>query len=382
MAEFSFIHSSDLHLGKKFKSFPDEDTNTRSKLRTARTNIIKNLEAVAEKNKVSHIFLAGDTFDTETPADQIIKQTIDKMKENSSIHWWVISGNHDSLEAEILWDNFKNKSEDFNNIHLLKVKEETKVEEGVYLYPCSLKNRFTLDDPTNWIQNKVDTNIIRIGLAHGSVKDFSQGGEGRDIINPQRAILSGLDYLALGDWHGHLEVNKKTFYSGSPEYDNFRHSGYGLCKKITINLGSKELFSENIKIGEMNWQRLDLSINPEKDVNDLVDEINLKIQNDRENTLVQLNFEGRILLKNRSSLLRKINEVKDSFCFFEINHKKLLTVYEPDNIDSISSSGALRDAAEMLYNSIKDNNIAQEDRDISSSALNRLYTDKEMMNDN
>ena len=103
MAEFSFIHSSDLHLGKKFKSFPDEDNNTRSKLRIARTNIIKNLMAVAEKNKVSHILLAGDTFDTETPADQIIKQTIDKMKENSSIHWWVISGNHDSLEAEILW---------------------------------------------------------------------------------------------------------------------------------------------------------------------------------------------------------------------------------------------------------------------------------------
>ena len=64
------------------------------------------------------------------------------------------------------------------------------------------------------------------------------------------------------------------------------------------------------------------------------------------------------------------------------NQKKLFTLYEPNNIESISSSGALRVAAETLYNNIKNNDLSQDDRDISASALNRLYTDKELMNDN
>ena len=110
MTEFSFIHSSDLHLGKKFKSFPDEDSEARSKLRSARSFIINNLLKVAEENNVKHILLAGDTFDAEIPSEQVISQTIDKRKDNEAVNWWIITGNHDSLDAEILWEKFKNKS--------------------------------------------------------------------------------------------------------------------------------------------------------------------------------------------------------------------------------------------------------------------------------
>ena len=35
---------------------------------------------------------------------------------------------------------------------------------------------------------------------------------------------SKLNYLALGDWHGHTKINENTYYSGTPEYDNFVHS--------------------------------------------------------------------------------------------------------------------------------------------------------------
>ena len=70
------------------------------------------------------------------------------------------------------------------------------------------------------------------------------------------------------------------------------------------------------------------------------------------------------------------------FCYFEVNHKDLITEFEATNIDQIASSGALRVAAEALYNSIKDNNDSKESRDIAGSAFNRLYTDKESMSDN
>ena len=382
MAEFSFIHSSDLHLGKKFKSFPDEDSEARTKLRSARSFIINNLIKIADDNNVKHILLAGDTFDAEMPSEQVISQTIDKMKDSNSVHWWIITGNHDSLDAEILWEKFKNKSEPFSNIHLLENNEETKIEDGVFLYPCSLKNRFISEDPTNWIPKQDRQNSIRIGLAHGSVQNFSRGGDSNDIINPDRTNISKLDYLALGDWHGQINIKENTYYSGTPEYDNFVHSGYGTCLKVTINLKEKKNLYERIETGKLNWQRFSFSITPEKNIDDIINEISTKLQNDKDNTLVQILLEGRIYIHNRSELLKKLDSVKGSFCYFDVNHKDLITEFEASNIDQIASSGALRVAAESLYNYIEDINDSKENRDIAASAFNRLFTDKESMNDN
>ena len=382
MAEFSFIHSSDLHLGKKFKSFPDEDSEARTKLRSARSSIINNLVKVAEENNVAHILLAGDTFDAEIPSEQVITQTIDKMKDNNSVHWWIITGNHDSLDAEILWEKFETKSEPFSNIHFLENYEETKIENGVFLYPCSLKNRFISEDPTNWIPQRDNQNAIRIGLAHGSAQNFSRGGESNDIINPDRANISKLDYLALGDWHGQLKIKENTYYSGTPEYDNFVHSGCGTCLKVTINSNDKENIYKTLETGKLNWQRFSFSITPEKNIDDVIYEIKGKLQSDKDNTLVQINLEGRVYIHNRSELLKKLDSIRGSFCYFEVNHKDLITEFEATNIDQIATSGALRVAAEALYDSIQDLNDSKDNRDIAGSAFNRLYTDKESINDN
>lgn len=382
MREFSFIHSSDLHLGKKFKSFPDDDSETRSKLRSARSNILDNLKKAAEENEIKHILLAGDTFDAEIPSEQVISQTVDKMTENQVVNWWIITGNHDSLDAEILWEKFKNKSKSFFNIHLLEDHKEIEIEKDVFLYPCSLKNRRISEDPTKWIPNRDNLNIIRIGLAHGSIQNFSSGGDSNEIINPDRVNVSKLNYLALGDWHGHKEINENTYYSGTPEYDNFVHSGYGTCLKVTINIKDKKNSYETLPIGELNWQKLSFSITPEMNIDDIINEISTKLQNEKDKTLVQILLEGRIYIHNRSELLKKLKNIKGSFCYFEVNHKDLITEFEITNIDQIATSGALRVAAETLYNSINDSDDSKENRDVAGSALNRLYTDKETMSDN
>ena len=382
MSKFTFIHTSDLHLGKKFKSFPDDDSETRSKLRSARSNILDNLKKAAEENEIKHILLAGDTFDAEIPSEQVISQTVDKMKENKAVHWWIITGNHDSLDAEILWEKFKNKSESFSNIHLLEDHKEIKIEEDVFLYPCSLKSRRISEDPTKWIPDRDNPNIIRIGLAHGTTRNFSSGGDSNEIINPDRANVSKLNYLALGDWHGHTKINENTYYSGTPEYDNFVHSGYGTCLKVTINLEDDKNSYETLPIGELNWQKLSFSITPEKNIDDVINEISNKLQNEKDKTLIQILLEGRIYIHNRSKLLKKLQNIEGSFCYFEVNHKNLITEFEETNIDKIATSGALREAAEALYNSINDSDKSKEDRDIAGSAFNRLYTDKELMSDN
>ena len=54
-------------------------------------------------------------------------EQIDKMKDNEAVNWWIITGNHDSLDAEILWEKFKNKSKFARNASIImaaKIKIE------------------------------------------------------------------------------------------------------------------------------------------------------------------------------------------------------------------------------------------------------------------
>ena len=62
---FRFVHSGDLHLGKRFGQFSGD---LPAKLREARHATIGRLAEHARVQGASTILLAGDTFDTETPA--------------------------------------------------------------------------------------------------------------------------------------------------------------------------------------------------------------------------------------------------------------------------------------------------------------------------
>jgi hypothetical protein len=81
-------------------------------------------------------------------------------------------------------------------------------------------HRHNLDDPTALFDTMETPGArSRIGLAHGSIRDFSSRGEAQNQIAPDRAQRSNLDYLALGDWHGSLRVDART---GAPETDRFQ----------------------------------------------------------------------------------------------------------------------------------------------------------------
>ena len=67
---------------------------------------------------------------------------------------------------------------------------------------------------------------MRIGVAHGGIKEFLErvAGDGERVHNAipaDRASRARLDYLALGDWHGRLRIDERTWYSGTPEATHF-----------------------------------------------------------------------------------------------------------------------------------------------------------------
>jgi hypothetical protein len=201
---FGFIHSADLHLGRRFGNLPED---VRGRLVEARHQIIASLAQVARDQGAQHILIAGDIFDTETPTDPVWRQAVAAMGADPALQWWLIPGNHDSLAAESLWSRFRRHAT--ANVHLIDEAAPVEIAPDVVLLPAPLPRRYTGRDLTAWMPDcSTDPRQFRIGLAHGAVRDFSESGNAADgIIAPDRAENARLDYLALGDWHARDRAN-------------------------------------------------------------------------------------------------------------------------------------------------------------------------------
>src|SRR5690606_41337000 len=95
-----FIHSRDLHRGKRFGNFSG---GLPSRLREARHAVIGRFAQHAREQSAATILLAGDVFDTETPASDVRRQALTEMAHHAPIRWVILPGNHDSLQATQLW---------------------------------------------------------------------------------------------------------------------------------------------------------------------------------------------------------------------------------------------------------------------------------------
>ena len=144
MSGFRFIHSSDLHLGRRFGNFPED---IRGRLVEARHVAIVGLSAAAQEHEAGHVVIAGDLFDTETPSDQVSRQALAAMNAAQNIQWWIIPGNHDSLSAEALWDRVRAKSP--GNVHVVDAAVPVEIASGVVLLLSPVPSRFPGRDATD-----------------------------------------------------------------------------------------------------------------------------------------------------------------------------------------------------------------------------------------
>ena len=187
MAAFRFLHTADLHLGRRFGNLPEE---VRGRLIEARHQILPRLAAAAKAHGAKHILIAGDTFDTETPSDPVWRQALTAMAA-AEVTWWLIPGNHDSLAAETLWARLEEKAP--ANVRLIRDAGLIEMEAGVALLPAPLPSRYSGRDLTTGMATLKDNKfsayaadkkiVADFTLAQSTVVEFS-------IYNTQGMLLS------------------------------------------------------------------------------------------------------------------------------------------------------------------------------------------------
>lgn len=370
MTEFRFIHSSDLHLGRRFGNFPE---GIRGRLVEARHEAISALAAAARNHGAEHVFIAGDLFDTETPSDSVWRQALGAMGGAEALQWWILPGNHDSLSAEALWGRVRAESP--HNVRLIDAPEPIEITPNAVLLPAPVPSKSPGRDLTDWMPDcSTSEGRLRIGLAHGGILTFGSEDDGAETIPVDRATTARLDYLALGDWHGFNRIDDRTFYSGSPEGDRFKHQGHAVCLAVTIPDRGAKPDVRRIETGRFCWSEIPLRLTPQQDdVRDAFDAVLPANGDARRNTLLRLCASGWVQLSQSIQMDRAAEDAAPTFGYFELKDADLKIEYTPDALDEIDQGGALRMAADTLHGEAEDVEKSPKDRAIAAAALRRLY---------
>lgn len=363
---YRFLHSSDLHLGKAFGGFPED---IRGRLREARHGVIGRLAQAARGAGLRDVLLAGDTFDAETPAPETLRHALQAMAAEGDLRWYLMPGNHDSLAASELWLRIAREAP--ANLILLQDSAPLMLTEGVWLLPAPSTQRRPGRDLTEAMSATTPAGALRIGLGHGAITDFT-GEEGSPgIIPPDRARLSGLDYLGLGDWHGQMQVGPATWYSGTPEADGFKHAGAASALVVSLTAPGALPQVEVVPTGQFRWHRPGFDLLPGEPLAARL--ADLLPATSRRDALVQLRATGRLTLSERAGFEAALAAIAPDFGWFEADLSALGAEILPGDLDLIDRGGALRRAAEVLAESAADSAAPRDSRDLAEAALGRLY---------
>ena len=213
------LHTADWQLGKPFAAIGGD---AGALLRDARFNAVRRVAALARDHRVDAVLVAGDAFDSPHPDRRTVRQAMAAM-EGFAGPWLLLPGNHDAALAECVWTAIAREGCPAN-LHLALTPTPILVADGrVAILPAPLTARRSPDDLSEWMDTAATPDgAVRVGLAHGSVAQWLP--EVATVNNPiaaDRAERAGLAYLALGDWHGLLRIGPRTWYSGTPEPDDF-----------------------------------------------------------------------------------------------------------------------------------------------------------------
>jgi DNA repair exonuclease SbcCD nuclease subunit len=362
---FRFIHSSDWHIAKPFRRF---EPALAGELAAARLGIITRLAKIARERGARHILVAGDVFDSELVATSEIRRALAHLAEERDLAWLLLPGNHDPLRLSGVWDQVVRIGLP-GNVVLLDNAAPYALGSEAALLPAPLTSKDPGRDVTEWMDAAATaTGIARIGLAHGSVRGFGSDDDAALRLAPDRAKHAGLAYLALGDWHGAARVSDDTWYSGTPEPDQYPDNEPGFALSVTVD-GSRLVSVEKVRTAEFTWLKLDRALHAmadlgaiERDIRGGTDALG--------KTLVRLALAGHLSLTDRAALDVWREDWGARVRRLEIEDKALTVTSGATDFESLGLGGPMLDAARHLaaINSDQSN----PERDVAATALLRL----------
>jgi hypothetical protein len=366
------LHTADWQLGKPFHNIPGD---AGALLREARFEAVRRIAGLAARHEVAAVLVAGDVFDSNLAGDRTVHQALSAMRGFQG-PWILLPGNHDAALAEGVWSRLERLGCP-PSCHIARTAEPIALADGrLVVLPAPLTERHTLDDLTAWMDRaETPAGAVRIGLAHGSVADRLPGtAEAPNPIAADRARTARLDYLALGDWHGALEIAPRAWYAGTPEPDRFKDNEAGSALLVEIEGPGAQPRIERLPTASYAWQEfvVDLTASgPEDDPARRIDRV-LAAADRPERRIVQLTLGGVVDLAGRVAAEAAVRRWQSELCHLEVKDE---LVAEPSERDLLSLGDApvIGRVARELLDLAREGSL--DERATAALALRFLYAE-------
>ena len=327
------LHTADWQLGLRL-NFVGGDTAAR--LRSQRYDTIREIARVAHDEAVDLVVVAGDVFDDNRVGRDTLQQARDAIGAFGDIPLVLLPGNHDAATP----DSALARLPDLPPSVIVPLTPSVREVAGVELLLCPLCERHVQGDPTAWIEPAAgDARKIRVAVAHGGVLDFSESAESVNRIRIPELLAKGVDYVALGDWHGLYPVDARAGYSGAHEATRFREQNTGNVLLVEIDAPGAEPHVVPVPVGRTRWLRESVELTEDADVDRLLER--LRGLEEKSWTLLRLELTGELSLAARDALDAGLADLGASLAHLRLRLDGLRTAPTAEDLEALTQEGYL-----------------------------------------
>ncbi|MFY1874454.1 metallophosphoesterase family protein [Achromobacter xylosoxidans] len=338
-----FLHTADWQIGRQYGQFETDDA---ALLAEARFDAVARIAALAAERQVDAVLVAGDVFDTQGVSDRTIRRLFAALAAYAG-PWVMIAGNHDAALADSVWSRAAQLGCIPPNVRVPPRPGVVDLAaQNLAVLAAPLTQRHTYDDVTQAFDAmESEPGRIRVGLAHGSVAGrLPDTIDATNPIAPDRASRARLDYLALGDWHGCLSVDERTWYAGTPEQDRFRGNEPGYVLDVRIAAPGATPQVERVATGKYRWSAWTETLSLPTDAQALAERLTAL----RAEDVLRLELQGHVNVPTWEALQRAVDQAAAQARAVLPDFSGLLL--EPDDADlaQLGASGYVGEVATQL----------------------------------
>lgn len=261
MAQLTFIHAADIHLGRPFTGLDRTSPELGTLFRNASWEVWDRIIRTAIERRVDFLILAGDIFDASSPtirARVAFREGVERLHE-AGIAVLLALGNHDPLAK--LPDSLRH----LPGLHVFGATPEgialpnLEITEGVRIYGASFERSAVRENLA--VKFKRDSGLhLAIAVLHTNVS----GCEGHEDYAPctlEDLKGAGMDVWCLGHVHRPriLCQDPLVIYPGAAQGSQIRESGPRGCYLVTVHEGSPAS-CQFLPLAPVWWQIVDLDV--------------------------------------------------------------------------------------------------------------------------
>ena len=346
-----FLHTADWQLGRA-PLFLSEDA--RPRFRGARLDVIDAIGRLARDQGCRFVVVSGDVFESNLIARQVLVRALDKMRANPHVHFYLLPGNHDPLDASSIFRcrTFIDSCPD--NVTVLDEAGPVEATSGVELIAAPWHTKRPLSDLVDDACGNLEpSDAVRIVVGHGAVDELSPSTSNPALISLERIeerIGSGLiHYVALGDRHSTTKLSStgRVWYSGAPEPTDDDEDDPG--NVLLVSLDRDDVQVEARRVGTWRFERTGWELGTDADIDALEDWLAGLVTKDR--TITRVDLRGQVSVAQKARLDDVIAHHNELLACLREDSSDLAVIPDDADLDDFGLSGyaleALRDLFQM-----------------------------------